>query len=194
MVFWSLSCYKELKLSTNPFTGHTLHGLLIQIQNICLQSPGMHRKQNFETFDFYFSLSLLSSLFALLASFFFSLAGHLVGFTLVGRVFKKAFRILWLGEKKGGWAWNKIFMEIYRSILHGFLPFSLVSLSDWIVLILVWFERSLYSAQVSGQSWPWLLKLMMSWGVERTWIHTGGYRQFRGEWVKGRSWNKMGWS
>ena len=25
---------------------------------------------------------------------------------------------------------------------------------DWIVLILVWFERSLHSAQVSGQSWP----------------------------------------
>ena len=29
----------------------------------------------------------------------------------------------------GGW-WNKIFMEIFRSMLHGFLPFSLVSLTE----------------------------------------------------------------
>ena len=27
--FWSLSCYKELKLTTNRFTGCTLRGLLI---------------------------------------------------------------------------------------------------------------------------------------------------------------------
>ena len=55
---------------------------------------------------------------------------------------------------------------------------------DWIVLILVWFERSLHSAQVSGQSCPWPLKMMTSQRVERTWIRTGGYRRFRGEWVK----------
>ena len=62
--------------------------------------------------------------------FFFSLAGHLVGFILMGRVFRKAFRILGLGERKGRWVMNKIFMEIYRSILHGFLPFSPVSLTE----------------------------------------------------------------
>ena len=28
VVFWSLSCYKELKLTTNRFTGPTLRGLL----------------------------------------------------------------------------------------------------------------------------------------------------------------------
>ena len=48
----------------------------------------------------------------------------------MGRVFRKAFRILGLGERKGRWQWNKIFMEIYRSILHGFLPFSPVSLTE----------------------------------------------------------------
>ena len=48
VVFWSLSCYKELKLTTNPFTGRTLHGLLIQRQNISLRSSGMRRKQTFE--------------------------------------------------------------------------------------------------------------------------------------------------
>ena len=70
---------------------------------------------------------------------------------------------------KVGEQWNKIFMKIFRSILHGFFAcFS--GVVDWIVLILVWFERSLHSAQVSGQSRPWSLKLMTSQGVERTWI------------------------
>ena len=59
---------------------------------------------------------------------------------------------------------------------------------DWIVLILVWFERSLHSAQVSGQSCPWPLKLMTSQRVKRTWIRTGSYRRFGGEWVNNSSW------
>ena len=57
---------------------------------------------------------------------------------------------------------------------------------DWIVLILVWFERSLHSAQVSEESCPWPLKLVTSQRVERTWICTGGYGQFRGEWVNNK--------
>ena len=44
---------------------------------------------------------LSSPLFSLFLPHFFSLAGHLVGFILVGRVFRKAFRILGLGERKG---------------------------------------------------------------------------------------------
>ena len=31
--------------------------------------------------------------------------------------------------KVGGW-WNKIFMEIFMSMLHGFLPFPLVSVTE----------------------------------------------------------------
>ena len=31
---------------------------------------------------------------------------------------------------KVGGRWNKIFMEIFRSMLHGFLPFSPVSLTE----------------------------------------------------------------
>ena len=31
---------------------------------------------------------------------------------------------------KVGELWNKIFMQIFRSILHGFLPLSLVSLTE----------------------------------------------------------------
>ena len=82
---------------------------------------------------------------------------------------------------KVGEQWNKIFMEIFRSMSWFFASFS--GVLDWIVLILVWFERSLHSAQVSRQSCPWTLKLMTSQRVERTRIRTGGYRRFRGEWV-----------
>ena len=109
VVFCSLSYYKEIKLTTNRFTGRTLCGLLIQMQNISLESSGMRRKQNFEFLGL--KVTQQSSLlvfalsppffFAFLASFFFSLAGHLVGFILVGRVFRKAFRILGLGERNG---------------------------------------------------------------------------------------------
>ena len=118
MVFWSLSCNKGLKLTTNRFTGRTLRGLLIQMQNISLRSSGMRRKQNFDivfgfksdtavlTFTFRFLSSLLFSLFL---PHFFSLAGHLVGFNLVGRVFRKAFRILGLGERKGRWVMEQDF-------------------------------------------------------------------------------------
>ena len=118
MVFWSLSCYKELKLTTNPFTGRTLHALLIQMKNISLRSSGMRRKQNFDivfgfksdtavlTFTFPFLSHPRFSLFLLI---FFSLAGYLVGFILMGRVFRKAFRILGLGERKGRWVMEQDF-------------------------------------------------------------------------------------
>ena len=67
---------------------------------------------------------------------FSSVPRHLIGFILVAKVSRKAFRILGLDERKGGWVtWNKIFMEIFRSMLHGFLPFSPVSLTE---LCLFW--------------------------------------------------------
>ena len=118
MVFWSLSCYKELKLTTNPFTGHTPHGLLIQMQNISLRSSGMRKKQNFNiVFGFKNDTAVLTFTFPFLSSprfllfllIFFSLAGHLVGFILLGRVFRKAFRILGLGERKGRWVMEQDF-------------------------------------------------------------------------------------
>ena len=52
------------------------------------------------TFTFRF---LSSPLFRFSCLIFFSIAGHLVGFILVQRVFRKAFRILGLGERKGRW-------------------------------------------------------------------------------------------
>ena len=103
------------------------------MQNISLPSSGIHRKQNFETVFgfksdtevFTFTFPFLSPpLFSLFLPHFFSLARHLVGFILVAKVFRKAFRILGLDERKGRWVtWNKIFMEIFRSMLHGFCLF-----------------------------------------------------------------------
>ena len=48
----------------------------------------------------------------------------------MGRVFRKAFRILGLGERKGRWVMDKIFVEIFRSMSRGFLLVSPVSLTE----------------------------------------------------------------
>ena len=91
----------------------------------------MRRKQNFETFfgfksdtavyfDFYFLLSLLP-FFCFSCLIFFSLAGHLVGFILVGRIFRKAFRILRLGERKGRWAMEQDFDGDFQVNVTWFL-------------------------------------------------------------------------
>ena len=128
MVFWSLSFYKELKLTTNCFTGWTLCGLLIQMQTISLRSSGMRRKPNFEivfgfksdtavsTFTFRFLSSFLFSLF--LPHFFFSCWAfsrlHL------GRVFGKSFRILGLGERKVEWAIEQDFHGDFQANVTWF--------------------------------------------------------------------------
>ena len=97
----------------------------------------MRRKQNFDigfgfksgttlsTFTFrflsfpLFSLSLPQFLFC-----FFQLAGHLVGFILVGRVSEKPFIILELGAQKGSWVMEQALHGAFRSVLHGFFwPF-----------------------------------------------------------------------
>ena len=166
-----------LNLTTKPFAVRTLHSLLIQMQNIRLRSSGMRRKQNFEIFAF---LLFFCSSFLI----FFSLAGHLVGFILVGKVFRKAFRILGLDERKGMWVVEQNFHGNFQLNVTWFFAFF-PGVLDLIVPILVWLERSRKSAIVSGQSCLWLLKLMMSQAVERTWIPMGSYRQLRGEWVNG---------
>ena len=60
------------------------------------------------TFTFLF-LSILSSFFFFLASLFFSLGGHLGGFILMAKVFRKAFKILGLYERKGRWEMEQDF-------------------------------------------------------------------------------------
>ena len=53
---------------------------------------------------------------------FFSFVGHLVGFILVGKVLKKAFRILGLDERKGRWVveqdFHGNFQEAFDSSLN----------------------------------------------------------------------------
>ena len=57
-------------------------------------------------------------------------------------------------------------MFFFFAFFFGFL--------HWIVLILAWFETSPHPPQVSRQSHPWPLKLMMSQAVEEIWICSGG--------------------
>ena len=45
----------------------------------------------------------------------------------MGKGFRKAFRVLGFYERKVGGQCNQIFMGIFGSMLHGFLPFSLAS-------------------------------------------------------------------
>ena len=121
VVCWSLLCYRELKLTTNPL----LHGLLFQMQNISLRSSGMCRKPKFRVFGFKSVTALLTFTFRFLSFLdsFFSLTGHLVGFILVGRVFRKAFRILGLGERKGRWAMKQDFHGDLQVNLTWFFAF-----------------------------------------------------------------------
>ena len=64
VVFWSLSCDKEQKLATKPFT---------ELQNISLQSSGMRRKQNFEiVFRFESETAVLTFTIRFLSSPLFS--------------------------------------------------------------------------------------------------------------------------
>ena len=61
-------------------------------------------------FSFSFSFSRSSPLFFFfLASLFFSLGGHLGGFILMAKVFRKAFKILGLYERKGRWEMEQDF-------------------------------------------------------------------------------------
>ena len=52
---------------------------------------------------------------------------NLGGFILVGKVFKKAFRILGLDERKSGWVVEQDFHGNFQVNVDGFLPFSPVS-------------------------------------------------------------------
>ena len=68
------------------------------------------------TFTFCF---LSSPLFLLFLLRFFSLAGHLIGFILVGR----AFRILGLGERKGRWVVEQDFHGNFQVSVTWFFAF-----------------------------------------------------------------------
>ena len=74
-------------------------------------------------------VSFLLSFVAFLASFF-SLSEHLVGFILVGKVFRKAFRILGLDERKSGWVVEQDFHGTFQvNVMVTMLQWSTDSLS-----------------------------------------------------------------
>ena len=147
----------------------------------------MRRKQIFvlgfksDTAVLTFTFCFLSSpLFSLFLPHFFSFAGQLDVSYFVGKDFRQAFRILELHDRKGRWVVEQDVHGNFQVSVTWYFAFFLGALA-WIVLIVVWFERSLHSVDVSGQSCPWPLKLMTSQAVEGLWIRTGGYGRLRGE-------------
>ena len=55
-------------------------------------------------------------------------------------------------KEKVGEQWNKIFMEIFRSMLHGFLPLSAVSLTE---LCSFWYGlKDLFTLQKLADNFP----------------------------------------
>ena len=153
--------------------------LRIEISNDCAVIEGYRTRTLLLLFAF------SPPLFFRFSSLIFSLlAGYLVGFILVGKVLGKTFRILGLNERKSRWVVEQDFLGNFRGNVTWFFCLYSPGVLDWVVLILVWFERSFPFAQVSGQSYPWLLKLMTSQAAERTRIRTGGYWPPRGECVK----------
>ena len=126
-----------------------------QLSSFCLRS-GILR-------DFFSSLSWLllfdfsSSFFFRFSLFFFCWEFRRLCFG--GKIFRKAFRILGLDEKKGRWVEEQDFHGNFLVNVTLFFVFST-------------FERSLHFTQVSSQSCPWPLKLKTSQAVEGTRICT----------------------
>ena len=145
--------YKEPKLTTKLFAGHTFHGFLIHILNMSLQSSDMCRNQNFE----FLGLKVRQRSWLFLSAFFpplffphfFSFAGHLVGFILLGRSFWESFYDLRIRWKEGRWVVKQDYHGKFLGQCYIFFAFF-SGLLDCLMLILVWFERSLHPAQGSG--------------------------------------------
>ena len=115
------------------------------MQHISLRSLCGHaQKARFEVFGFKSDTAVLTFTFRFSCLIFFSLAGHLVGFILVGRVFRKAFRILGLGERKGRWVVEQDFHGNFQVNVTWFFFSFFYGVLDLIMLILVWFEISLH--------------------------------------------------
>ena len=102
------------------------------------------------------TVSFLSfPLLSLFLPFFFSFAGHLVGFISVGKVFGKAFRISELDERKDSWVVEQDFQANFRGNVTWFSAFfSLTSLTEPCSFWYIWFENSPYPAKVRGQNCP----------------------------------------
>ena len=158
---------------------------MIQMQDISFLSSGIRRNQNFETAQqswlllFAFSPSLFFRFSCLI---FFSLAEQLVGFILVGKVVRKAFGIFGLDERKGIWVVKQNFHETFqvKTMLHGFLSFSSVSLtkscSFWYGLKDLFTLHKLADKVILDHSNWWTRKDLDSY--RRLWANRLRYRMF----------------
>ena len=81
---------------------------------------------------------------------------------------------------KVGGQWNKIFMEIFRSMLHVFLPLSPVSLTE---LCSFWYGlKNLFTLHKFATKLSLTVKTDVTKGRKDMDPH-GRLRQFRGKWL-----------
>ena len=76
-----------------------------------------------QAFGFKSDRTVLTFTFRFSCLIFLSFAGHLVGFVLLGKVFKKALRILGLGERKGRWVVEQDFHGNFQINVTWFFAF-----------------------------------------------------------------------
>ena len=90
------------------------------MQTVSLRSSGMRRILT----SFFLLFAFCPPLFFRFSRLIFvSLAGHLVGFILAGKDFRKAFRILGLDERKGRWAMEQDFHGDFQVNITWFFAF-----------------------------------------------------------------------
>ena len=92
--------------------------------------------------------------FSLFLARFFPFAGYLLSFISMAKVFRKAFRIVGLDGRKCRRVVGKNFMGIFGSILHGFWPFSVASLTEPCSF---WYGLT----DLSPLHYPWCQRLFM---------------------------------
>ena len=102
----------------------------------------------------HFACSSTSSSFSLFLARFFPFAGYLLSFISMAKVFRKAFRIVGLDGRKCRRVVGKNFMGIFGSILHGFWPFSVASLTEPCSF---WYGLT----DLSPLHYPWCQRLFM---------------------------------
>ena len=89
--------------------------------------------------------ALSSPLFSLFLAHFFFFCWVFSRLHFGGKVFREGFRILGLDERKGRWAVEQDFHGNFQVNVTRFFAFF-SGVRDWIVPLLVWFERSLHFA------------------------------------------------
>ena len=130
-VFWSLLGYKELKLTQSHLEVIPFAAIWSRCKILACEVQACAKNKISRVFGFksdkqsWLLLSAFSPPFFFHFSclIFFSCAGHWVGFILVGKVLRKAFKILGWDERKGRWIVEQDFHGSFQVNVTWFSAF-----------------------------------------------------------------------